>query len=77
MNPEALNEDLSREPFIPLRLTLTTGETIDIRDPGGTFINHLALYIFEVRRGGDHIVDRSRLISLRHIVQVEQLATAG
>lgn len=73
MNPEALNQDLVREPFVPLRLTLTTGEKLEIADPGTVFINNLALYVFGVRRQGDRIADQSRLISLRHIVQVEQV----
>jgi hypothetical protein len=74
MNPQALNEELSREPFVPLRLTLATGETVDIRDPGAAFIHQLAVYVFGVRRRGDHLADWSRLVSLRHIVKIEPIA---
>jgi hypothetical protein len=77
MNPETLNEQLSREPFTPLRLTLTTGETVDITDPGAAFIAHLALQVFGVRKRGQHIADWSKLISLRHIVKIEPIEPAA
>jgi hypothetical protein len=73
MNPEALNNLLKRDPFIPLRLTLTTGETVDILDPVPVFIENLGIHIFGTKRKGEHIADWYRLISVRHIVKVEQV----
>ena len=49
---ETLNSLLKRDPFVPLRLTLTTGETVDITDPVPVFIENLAVHIFGVRRAG-------------------------
>ena len=77
MNPETLNSLLKREPFVPLRLTLTTGETVDIGDPVTVFIENLAVHIFGVKRAGEHLADWSRLISQRHIVKIEQVEGAA
>jgi hypothetical protein len=74
MNPEAILQPLKRDPFVPLRLTLTTGETVDITHPGAVFLENLAVHIFGVKRKGDHIADWFRLVSLRHIVKVEPIA---
>ena len=46
MNPEALAQELDREPFIPLRLRLSEGRTFDIQNPGLCFIARLGLYVF-------------------------------
>ena len=76
MNPETLNSLLKRDPFVPLRLTLTTGETVEIDNPVPVFIENLAVHIFGVKRAGEHLADWSRLISLRHIVKIEQVEGA-
>ncbi|MEX0777552.1 MAG: hypothetical protein WD042_17745 [Phycisphaeraceae bacterium] len=60
-------------PFVPLRLTLTTGESVDIFDPGSVFIRFKSVYIFTINRSGSHIADDSRMISLNHIAQIEHL----
>ncbi|HUO06842.1 MAG TPA: hypothetical protein VM008_00790 [Phycisphaerae bacterium] len=77
MNPETLNSLLKRDPFVPLRLTLTTGETVEIADPVPVFIENLAVHIFGVKRAGEHLADWSRLISLRHVVKIEQVEGAA
>jgi len=77
VNPEALNDHLKRDPFVPLRLTLTTGETVDIFDPLPVYINQLCVNIFGVKRRGDHMADSQQMISLRHIVKIEQLLNSA
>jgi hypothetical protein len=77
MTPETLNSLLKRDPFIPLRLTLTTGETVDITDPVPVFIEKLAVHVFGVKRAGEHLADWSRLVSLRHIVKIEQMESSA
>ena len=73
MTPDAMNSLLSADPFVPFRLTLTTGETVDIRDPNPVYIANLSIHFFELKRIGEHMADRFRLISLRHVVKIEQL----
>jgi hypothetical protein len=73
MNPEALNAELTREPFIPLRLNLSDGTHVDVFNPSMTFINHLSVYVATDERMRGRLVGDLRLISLRHIVSVDQL----
>lgn len=75
MNPQALAEQLDRDPFIPLRLRLSDGRTFDIKNPGLCFIAQLALYAF---RAKPHSVlaEDVEVISLRHIVSIETMSSA-
>ncbi len=73
MNPEALAIELDREPFIPIRLNLSDGTSVDVYNPGLTFINHLALYLATAHKPQTRLVGDMRLISLRHIVSVDQI----
>jgi hypothetical protein len=74
MNPEALAKKLDREPFIPLKLNLTDGTSLDIFNPGLVFINNLAVYVATDQRQSSRLIRGDmRLISLRHIVSVNQL----
>ncbi|MCL2641026.1 MAG: hypothetical protein FWD53_09300 [Phycisphaerales bacterium] len=72
MDPVTLNTLLMTNPFVPLRLTLTTGETIDISDPNAVFITTLGVHIYGLKRAGERLVDWDRIVSLRHIVKVEK-----
>ncbi len=77
MTAEAIDLELSREPFVPLRLHLTDGSSIDVQNPGLAFIARLALYVARTDRPHSRIVDDFRLISLRHIVRLELLEPAS
>jgi len=76
MNPETLAQELNREPFIPLRLRLSDGRTLDINNPGLCFIARLALYAFRAKPH-DAFAEDVEIISLRYIVSVETIASAG
>lgn len=71
MNPETLASELEREPFIPLRLHLSDGRTMNIANPGLCYIARLALYLFRVDRPHTALADDVQVVSLRHIVSVE------
>jgi hypothetical protein len=73
MTPEAIDRELNRDPFIPVRLHLTDGTFVDVLNPGLTFIAHGALYVARTDRPHTRIMDAFRLISLRHVVRVELL----
>jgi hypothetical protein len=73
MNPEALAQQLNRDPFIPLRLRLSDGRTFEIKNPGLCFIAQLALYAFRAKPH-DALAEDVEVISLRHIVSVETIA---
>lgn len=73
MMPDALDAELSREPFVPLRLFLDDGRTIVVRNPGLCYINRGSVYIARVDRPRSRLAADLDLISLRHIVSVEQI----
>jgi len=72
MLPEAMENELAREPFIPLRIYLDDGRTYLIGNPGRCLINRGSMYIARIDRPHTHLADDLDLISLRHIVSVEQ-----
>ncbi len=73
MNPESLALELNRDPFIPLRLHLADGRTVDVLNPGFCFIARLSLYVF-AGKPRESLAEDVQLISLRHIVSVEPIA---
>ena len=76
MNPETLAAELNREPFLPLRLHLTDGRTLEVMNPGLCFIARLALYAFRPGRRHALIADDVQVVSLRHIVSIETIEAA-
>jgi hypothetical protein len=72
MNPESLAQELNRDPFIPLRIHLADGRSIEIRNPGLCFIARLSLYIFAAKPH-NALAEDVHVISLRGIVSVETL----
>ena len=76
MNPRTLAAELNRDPFLPLRLSLSDGRTVIIQNPGLCFIAQLALYVFNAQPH-DALAEDVQVISLRHIVSVETLAPAA
>lgn len=73
MTSEDVLQELEREPFVPIRLNLTDGTKVDIQNPGLSFVNNLALYLARTDRPNSRLAADFRLISLRHIVSVEQI----
>jgi hypothetical protein len=73
MNPESLSRELDREPFVPLRIHLADGRSVEIRNPGLCFIARLSLYVFAAKPHKS-LAEDVQLISLRGIVSVETIA---
>jgi hypothetical protein len=76
MTPGQFNELLEKDPFIPIRLHLNSGDVVEITNPGSVQIHGATLYLFTVRRDASHIVDWYRYIPLRNVAQIEQVAAA-
>ena len=77
MDGQTLAKELDRDPFIPLRLHLTDGRTVDIHNPGLSFIARLGLYVFRVSSPPSSLAQDQEVVSIAHIVTVEQLPAAG
>jgi hypothetical protein len=70
MTPEVLASELNREPFLPLRVHLSHGRTIDILNPGLVVLMTRDIFIADASR------DRFHIFALIHIVGVESLQAA-
>jgi hypothetical protein len=73
MLPDALNHELSREPFIPIRLFVSDGHSYVIRNPNLCLITRGALYIARFDRLHSRLADDMDVIDVRHITRVEQI----
>jgi hypothetical protein len=75
MTSEALDHELNREPFRPVRLHLADGSAVDIPTPYLSFINRRALYVARASQGeGESTV---ALIALGDIVNVVRPTSAA
>lgn len=72
MRPEELRDILATRPFGPVRLTMSTGETVDITHPDATIIARTTVVV-GIGFSPDHIADRTRWYNLLHIVKIETL----
>jgi len=75
MTPETLAGKLDRDPFIPLRIHLADGRTLDIANPGLCFIARMGLYAFRARPH-EALAEDVQVVSVSHIVSVETLSPA-
>jgi hypothetical protein len=74
MTPESLRAELRRQPFVPLRLYLTDGKTYDLRHPEMAMITSREIYVGrEETSPGSGVAKECDLVSLLHVVQVEQI----
>ena len=72
MTHEDLHSQLSRDPFIPLRLHLVSGKTVEIRISDSAWMLENCVMVHQRRRqpGDDAGYD---VIALRNIERIEQL----
>jgi hypothetical protein len=71
MGPSELQELLDFEPFIRLRLTLASGDVVELNRRQGVNLTGLSLSIEDESQSGAR---RLRLVSIPNIVLVEPLA---
>jgi hypothetical protein len=75
MLPETLENELSRDPFVPLRRDLDDGRTCIGDNPRHCFIKRGAMYIAPIDRPDSHWADDLDVLSLRDILSLEPIET--
>ena len=71
MTSEDVRAELERVDFIPFRVHLVSGKTVDVTSPSAGWMLQNALFVFrKAPRGADAGYD---VISLRNIERLEQL----
>jgi hypothetical protein len=73
MTIKEIEDELEREPYIPLRLHLDDGKTVDLPRPGVAWTMRHSLLVFQPGPESKYRVTRYDIISLRHVVKIEQL----
>jgi hypothetical protein len=74
MSPSGLEEQIYREPFLPLRLTLASGDQVILDNPRRVMMTGLELYYLLADDPDSRIGKRVKIISIPNIVLVEPVS---
>ena len=77
MRAEDLQKLLNQRPFEPVRLHISSGQTVDIRHPELAIVGRSLVFVAVAQRGKPakpgHVVDYVAHYNLLHIVKIEPL----
>ena len=73
MTVQTFREMLSRRPFHPVKITLSSGQTFEIRHPESALLTRTSLLI-GVDEAEDGVPAEFKILSLLHVASVEPLA---
>lgn len=77
MTSEDLRQELERDPFIPLRLHLASGEKVDVRYPGTAWVRQNTVLVVHPLARGSAAIGNYDVIALRLIERIEQVSGDG
>jgi len=63
---------LSRRPFQPIKLTLSTGRTFDIRRPENAFLTRACILV-GIDIAEDDVPDEFKIVSLPDVISIDPL----
>jgi hypothetical protein len=73
MTPLAIDEELTREPFVPVRFYVSDGHSYLVRNPGLCTIMRGTLYIARVDRPKSRLLDDMDAVDCAHVTRIEQV----
>ena len=73
MAPKKLQQEIEREPFVPIRLHLSSGKTVDLPHAGAAWPLSYGLMVFHGTTPGRKWATGYDVINYRLIERVEQL----
>jgi hypothetical protein len=73
MTSADLRQELERDPFIPLRLHLSSGKTVDIEYPNSAFVRQNTVLIVHRLAPHSAAIGNYDVIALRLIERIEQV----
>lgn len=74
MTPRTVEAEIETDPFKPVRLHLSSGKTLDIKDRGAVWYLSYGLMVFHRKNPARKFADRYDLINYRLIERIEQLS---
>jgi hypothetical protein len=77
MTPEDVNQELEREPFVPLRLHLSSGQKIAIEYPNSAFVRQNTLLVVHRLAPRTAMIGNYDVIALRLIERIEQVGNGN
>jgi len=77
MTPEDVNQELDREPFVPLRLHLSSGQKIEIEYANSAFVRQNTLLVVHRLAPRTHAIGNYDVIALRLIERIEQVGNGS
>ena len=77
MTQEDVLQELQREPFIPLRLHLSSGQKMDIEYPNSAFTRQNRLVIMHRLSPGSPAIGNYDVVAYRLIERIETLESGG
>lgn len=73
MTAEDVLQELERDPFVPLRLHLSSGQKLDIRYPGTAWLRQNTILIVHPLKPRTAAIGNYDVVALRLIERIEQL----
>ncbi|MDB5324236.1 MAG: hypothetical protein JWN40_5867 [Phycisphaerales bacterium] len=73
MTSEDLKQEIEREPFVPLRLHLSSGKTMDVEYPNSAFVRQNTLLIVHRLAPNTAAIGNYDVVALRLIERIELL----
>ena len=73
MTSEDIKQELDRDPFVPLRIHLSSGKALDIRFPGTAWTRQNTLLVVHPLAKGTHEIGNYDVVALRLIERIEKL----
>jgi hypothetical protein len=77
MTAEDMQQELDREPFVPLRLHLASGQKIDVEYPGTAWVRQNTLLVVHPIGPKTSRIGEYDVISLRLIERIELVPSDG
>ena len=77
MTSEDMRQELEKRPFIPLRLRLASGKTVDIAYEQTAWLQQNALLIVHPLAKGTVAIGKYEVIALRLIERIEQISESS
>ena len=74
MTSEDVRQEIERQPWIPLRLHLASGKTVDVHHPGTVWLQQNSLLLVHPLRPGTQEIGKYEVLALRLIERIEQLS---
>ena len=72
MTSKDIAGELEKQPFVPLRIHLVSGKTLDVPFANAAWLLQNAMLIFQHAKPGKSRVDGYDVVALRNIERVEQ-----